>query len=101
MLQYSAHLLEQVRRAVGLPRAIPLSETARGLIAMARRLDPATLPANELNEAERVLSGVASALRYEALRTTGLICVEGWDKSAPSTSGLSFRAFGPRKRMKI
>jgi len=88
MLQYSAHPLEQVRHAVGLPRAVPLSEAAQGLMAMARRLDPAALGANELNKAERVLSGVASALRYEALRTTGLICVEGWDKSAPVTTGL-------------
>src|SRR5262249_26016656 len=61
---------------------------AQGLMAIARKLDPAALGANELKEAERVLSGVASALRYEALRSNGLICVEGWDKSAPTTSGL-------------
>src|SRR5262249_12357752 len=88
MLQYSPHPIEQVRRAVGLSRAVPLSEAAQALMAMARRLDPAALGGNKLKEAERVPSGVAPALRYEALRSNGLICVEGWDKSAPATAGL-------------
>jgi hypothetical protein len=83
MLLYSAHPLEQVRRTAGLPRAVPLTETAAGLVKMARRLDPAGLAANELGEAERILSGIASALEYERLRTSGLSCVEGWDQSAP------------------
>jgi hypothetical protein len=88
MLLYSAHPLEQVRRTVGLPRAVPLTETAAGLVAVARRLDLAELEANELGEAERILSGIASAMHYERLRASGLTCVEGWDKSAPAKRGL-------------
>jgi len=55
---------------------------------MGRYLDPAALGPIERSEVERVLSGLASALRFETLRNHGLTCVEGWDKSAPSGAGL-------------
>ena len=32
---------------------------------------------------ERILSGMASALRYEDLRESGIACVAGWDRRAP------------------
>ena len=34
-------------------------------------------------ETERILSALASALRYEDLRESGIACVAGWDRRAP------------------
>jgi hypothetical protein len=59
------------------------------LLEVARRIDLARLEAHERGEAARVLSGIASALRYEDLRSSGLVCVDGWDKHSPDVPGLS------------
>ena len=85
---YSADALTQARRAVGVPRQVPLSGIASLLIQVARQIEPSGLDTRALGEAGRILGGVANAFNYEKLRAAGWRLVEGWDKGAPHASGL-------------
>jgi hypothetical protein len=85
---YNASPLDQARRAVGIPRTIPLSGLAGMLLQVARRIEPAGLGVPELTEAARVLGGIASALEYEKVRSNGWRLSEGWDSRAPKAAGL-------------
>jgi hypothetical protein len=85
---YSADGLTQVRRALGIPRPHPLSRPAQALYRVAHGLEISGLQAAAREETARALSGLASALNYEKLRTDGWSLHEGWDRRAPAVSGL-------------
>jgi hypothetical protein len=80
---YSADALTQVRRALGIPRPRPLSVPAQAVYRVAYQLEISGLKAAAREEAARALSGLASALNYEKLRS------DGCDRCTPAVGGLS------------
>ena len=65
---YSAHTLEQMRRAVGLPRGDSTDRTGRPAVCSPERGRPSQLAVDERGETAPLLSGQARELRSAARR---------------------------------